>query len=86
MKLALKNDSYFSCPENDLSLSIIVGQDKLGLEFDSATSCGIRVQLNDERSVDVSTVRLGFYGLAAKEALTALVECSKALYLQKPKK
>ena len=47
MKLALKNDSYFSCPENDLSLSIIVGQDKLGLEFDSATTANIRVQLND---------------------------------------
>ena len=86
MKLALKNDSYFSCPENDLSLSIIVGQDKLGLEFGSATTSGIRVQLNDERSVDVSTVRLGFYGLAAKEALASLVECSKALYLQKHKK
>jgi hypothetical protein len=86
MKLALKNDSYFSCPENDLSLSIIVGQDKLGLEFDSATSCGIRVQLDDGGPVNVGTVRLGFYGLAAKEALTALVECSKALYLQKPKK
>ena len=86
MKLALKNDSYFSCPENDLSLSIIRGQDKLGLEFGSSTTANIRVQLNDERSVDVSTVRLGFYGLAAKEALTALVECSKALYLQKPTK
>ena len=86
MKLALKNDSYYSAPENDLSLSIIVGQDKLGLEFGSATTSGIRVQLNDERSVDVSTVRLGFYGLAAKEALTALVDCSKALYLQKSKK
>ena len=86
MKLALKNDSYFSCPENDLSLSIIVGQDKLGLEFDSATTANIRVQLNDERSVDVSTVRLGFYGLAAKEALASLVECSKVLYLQKPTK
>jgi hypothetical protein len=86
MKPALKNDSYFSCPENDLSLSIIVGQDKLGLEFGSATTANIRVQLNDERSVDVSTVRLGFYGVAAKEALTALVDCSKALYLQKFKK
>ena len=86
MKLALKNDSYFSCPENDLSLSIIVGQDKLGLEFGSSTTANIRVQLDDERSVDVSTVRLGFYGLAAKEALASLVECSKALYLQKPKK
>ena len=86
MKLTLKNDSYFSCPENDLSLSIIVGQDKLGLEFGSSTTANIRVQLNDECSVSVNSVRLGFYGLAAKEALTALVECSKALYLQKPKK
>ena len=86
MKLALKKDSYFSCPENDLSLSIIVGEDKLGLEFGSATTANIRVQLNDERSVDVSTVRLGFYGLAAKEALASLIECSKVLYLQKPKK
>lgn len=86
MKLALKNDSYFSCPENDLSLSIIVGQDKLGLEFDSATTANIRVQLDDGGPVNVGTVRLGFYGLAAKEALTALVDCSKALYLQKPKK
>ena len=55
-------------------------------EFGSVTTSGIRVQLNDERSVDVSTVRLGFYGPAAKEALTALVDCSKALYLQKSKK
>ena len=86
MKLALKNDSYFSCPENDLSLSIIVGEDKLGLEFGSVTTSRIRVQLNDERSVDVSTVRLGFYGLAAKDALTALVDCSKALYIKKPPK
>ena len=86
MKLSLKNDSYYSCPENDLTMSIIVGQDKLGLEFDSATTANIRVQLNDERSVDVSTVRLGFYGLAAKEALASLVECSKVLYLQKPTK
>lgn len=86
MKLSLKNDSYYSCPENDLTMSIIVGQDKLGLEFGSATTANIRVQLNDERSVDVSTVRLGFYGLAAKEALASLIECSKVLYLQKPKK
>ena len=86
MKLALKNDSYYSVPEGEINVSVIVGEDRLGLEFDSATSCGIRVQLNDERSVDVSTVRLGFYGLAAKEALTALVDCSKVLYLQKPKK
>ena len=86
MKLALKNDSYFSCPENDLSLSIIVGQDKLGLEFGSATTSGIRVQLDNGGPVNVGTVRLGFYGVAAKEAVSALVECSKALYLQKPKK
>ena len=86
MKLALKNDSYYSVPEGDLTMSIIVGQDKLGLEFGSVTTSGIRVQLNDERSVNVSTVRLGFYGLAAKEALASLVECSKTLYLQKPKK
>jgi hypothetical protein len=86
MKLALKNDSYYSVPEGEINVSVIVGEDKLGLEFDSATSCGIRVQLNDGGSVNAGTVRLGFYGLAAKEALTALVECSKALYLQKPKK
>ena len=86
MKLALKNDSYFSCPENDLSLSIIVGQDKLGLEFDSATTANIRVQLDNGGPVNVGTVRLGFYGLAAKEALASLVECSKVLYLQKPTK
>ena len=86
MKLALKNDSYYSAPENDLTLSIIVGEDKLGLEFGSATTANIRVQLNVERSVSVNSVRLGFYGLAAKEALASLVECSKALYLQKPKK
>ena len=86
MKLALKNDSYFSCPENDLSLSIIVGQDKLGLEFGSATTSGIRVQLDNGGPVNVGTVRLGFYGVAAKEAVSALVECSKKLYLQKPKK
>ncbi len=86
MKLALKNDSYFSAPEGEINVSVIVAEDKLGLEFGSSTTANIRVQLNDERSVDVGTVRLGFYGLAAKEALTALVECSKALYLQKPKK
>lgn len=86
MKLALKNDSYYSVPEGEINVSVIVGEDRLGLEFGSATTANIRVQLDDERSVDVSTVRLGFYGLAAKEALTALVECSKALYLQKPKK
>ena len=86
MKLALKNDSYFSCPENDLSLSIIVGQDKLGLEFDSATTANIRVQLDDGGPVNVGTVRLGFYGLAAKEALASLIECSKALYIKKPTK
>jgi hypothetical protein len=86
MKLALKNDSYFSCPENDLSLSIIVGQDKLGLEFDSATTANIRVQLDDGGPVNVGTVRLGFYGLAAKEALASLIECSKTLYFQKPTK
>ena len=86
MKLALKNDSYYSAPEGELNVSVIVGEDRLGLEFGSSTTANIRVQLNDERSVDVSTVRLGFYGLAAKEALTALVECSKALYLQKPTK
>jgi hypothetical protein len=86
MKLALKNDSYFSAPDSEINVSVILGEDRLGLEFDSATSCGIRVQLDDERSVDVSTVRLGFYGLAAKEALASLVECSKTLYLQKPKK
>ena len=86
MKLALKNDSYYSVPEGELNVSVIVGEDRLGLEFDSTTTANIRVQLNDERSVDVSTVRLGVYGLAAKEALTALVDCSKVLYLQKPKK
>jgi hypothetical protein len=86
MKLALKNDSYFSCPENDLSLSIIVGQDKLGLEFDSATTANIRVQLDNGGPVNVGTVRLGFYGLAAKEALASLIECSKALYIKKPTK
>ena len=86
MKLALKNDSYCSVPEGEINVSVIVGEDKLGLEFGSATTANIRVQLNDERSVDVSTVRLGFYGVAAKEALTALVDCSKALYLQKSKK
>ena len=86
MKLALKNDSYYSVPEGELNVSVIVGEDRLGLEFDSTTTANIRVQLNDERSVDVSTVRLGFYGLATKEALTALVDCSKVLYLQKPKK
>ena len=86
MKLALKNDSYFSCPENDLSLSIIVGQDKLGLEFDSATTANIRVQLDNGGPVNVGTVRLGFYGLAAKEALASLIECSKALYIKKPHK
>ena len=86
MKLALKNDSYYSAPEGELNVSVIVGEDRLGLEFGSSTTANIRVQLNDERSVDVSTVRLGFYGPAAKEALTALVECSKALYLQKPTK
>jgi hypothetical protein len=86
MKLALKNDSYFSAPEGEINVSVIVAEDRLGLEFDSATTANIRVQLNDERSVDVSTVRLGFYGLAAKEALASLVECSKVLYLQKPTK
>ena len=86
MKLALKNDSYFSAPEGEINVSVILAEDKLGLEFGSATTANIRVQLNDERSVDVSTVRLGFYGVAAKEALTALVDCSKALYLQKSKK
>ena len=86
MKLALKNDSYCSVPEGEINVSVIVGEDKLGLEFGSATTANIRGQLNDERSVDVSTVRLGFYGVAAKEALTALVDCSKALYLQKSKK
>jgi hypothetical protein len=86
MKLALKNDSYFSCPENDLSLSIIVGQDKLGLEFDSATTANIRVQLDNGGPVNVGTVRLGFYGLAAKEALASLIESSKALYIKKPTK
>jgi hypothetical protein len=86
MKLALKNDSYFSVPEGEINVSVLVGEDRLGLEFGSVTTVNIRVQLDDERSVDVSTVRLGFYGLAAKEALTALVECSKTLYLQKPKK
>ena len=86
MKLALKNDSYFSCPENDLSLSIIVGQDKLGLEFDSATTANIRVQLDNGGPVNVSTVRLGFYGLAAKETLASLIQCSKALYIKKPHK
>ena len=86
MKLALKNDSYFSAPEGEINVSVIVAEDKLGLEFGSSTTANIRVQLNDERSVDVSTVRLGFYGLAAKEALASLVECSKVLYLQKSKK
>ena len=86
MKLALKNDSYFSCPENDLSLSIIVGEDKLGLEFGSVTTSGIRVQLDDGGPVNVGTVRLGFYGLAAKEALASLIECTKALYIKKPHK
>ena len=83
MKLALKKDSYFSCPENDLSLSIIVGEDKLGLEFGSVTTSGIRVQLDDGGPVNVGTVRLGFYGLAAKEALASLIECTKALYINK---
>ena len=82
MKLALKNDSYYSAPEGELNVSVIVGEDRLGLEFGSSTTANIRVQLNDERSVDVSTVRLGFYGLAAKDALTALVDCSKALYIK----
>ena len=86
MKLALKNDSYFSAPEGEINVSVIVAEDKLGLEFGSSTTANIRVQLNDERSVDVSTVRLGFYGLAAKDALTALVDCSKALYIKKPPK
>ena len=86
MKLALKNDSYYSAPEGEINVSVIVGEDKLGLEFGSSTTANIRVQLNDERSVDVSTVRLGFYGLAAKEALTALVDCSKALYIKKSPK
>jgi hypothetical protein len=86
MKLALKNDSYFSAPEGEINVSVIVAEDRLGLEFDSATTANIRVQLNDERSVDVSTVRLGFYGLAAKEALASLIECTKALYFQKPTK
>ena len=86
MKLALKNDSYYSVPEGELNVSVIVGEDRLGLEFGSVTTSGIRVQLNDERSVSVNSVRLGFYGLAAKEALVSLVECSKTLYLQKPKK
>ena len=83
MKLALKNDSCFSAPEGEINVSVIVAEDKLGLEFGSSTTANIRVQLNDERSVDVSTVRLGFYGLAAKDALTALVDCSKALYINK---
>ena len=86
MKLALKKDSYYSVPEGELNVSVIVGEDRLGLEFGSSTTANIRVQLNDERSVDVSTVRLGFYGLAAKDALTALVDCSKALYIKKPPK
>jgi hypothetical protein len=86
MKLALKNDSYYSVPEGDLTMSIIVGQDKLGLEFDSATTANIRVQLDNGGPVNVGTVRLGFYGLAAKEALASLVECSKALYIKKPTK
>ena len=86
MKLALKNDSYYSVPEGEINVSVIVAENKLGLEFGSVTTSGIRVQLNDERSVDVSTVRLGFYGPAAKEALTALVDCSKALYIKKSTK
>ena len=86
MKLALKKDSYFSAPEGEINVSVIVAEDKLGLEFGSVTNSGIRVQLDDGGPVNVSTVRLGFYGLAAKEALASLVECSKALYLQKPKK
>ena len=86
MKLALKNDSYYSVPEGEINVSVIVAENKLGLEFGSVTTSGIRVQLNDERSVDVSTVRLGFYGPAAKEALTALVDCSKALYIKKSPK
>ena len=86
MKLALKNDSYYSVPEGEINVSVIVAEDKLGLEFGSVTNSGIRVQLDDGGPVNVSTVRLGFYGLAAKEALASLVECSKALYLQKPKK
>ena len=69
MKLALKNDSYYSVPEGEINVSVIVAENKLGLEFGSVTTSGIRVQLNDERSVDVGTVRLGFYGLAAKEAV-----------------
>ena len=77
MKLALKNDSYYSVPEGEINVSVIVAENKLGLEFGSVTTSGIRVQLNDERSVDVSTVRLGFYGLAAKEALASLVECRR---------
>ena len=86
MKLALKNDSYYSVPEGEINVSVIVGEDKLGLEFGSVTTSGIRVQLDDGGPVNVGTVRLGFYGLAAKEALASLIECSKALYLQKPKK
>ena len=86
MKLALKNDSYYSVPEGEINVSVIVAENKLGLEFGSVTNSGIRVQLDDGGPVNVSTVRLGFYGLAAKEALASLVECSKALYLQKPKK
>ena len=77
MKLALKKDSYFSAPEGEINVSVIVAEDKLGLEFGSVTNSGIRVQLDDGGPVNVSTVRLGFYGLAAKEALASLVECRR---------
>ena len=86
MKLALKNDSYFSAPEGEINVSVIVAEDRLGLEFDSATTANIRVQLDNGGPVNVGTVRLGFYGLAAKEALASLIECSKALYIKKPTK
>jgi hypothetical protein len=44
MKLALKNDSYFFAPEGEINVSVIVAEDRLGLEFDSATTANIRVQ------------------------------------------
>ena len=68
-------DNYSSPDEGSILTSITSKQyddKKLGLEFQSMSEAGIRLQLEGHEPVSVGLIRLGFYEQGAAEVLAAL--------------
>jgi hypothetical protein len=68
-------DDYRSPEEGSIITGIIskqFGDRKLGIEFQSISEAGIKLQLEGHEPVNIGLVKLGFYEQGAAEVLAAL--------------